>query len=128
MDDTRAAAKDQGYVETVFGRRLYIPEINASNYQRRQHAERTAINAPMQGTAADLIKKAMIAVDAAITVSHPDARIIMQVHDELVLEVPKKSSKAVQKVVTSLMTDIAELAVPLEVDSGIGTNWAKAHS
>lgn len=128
MDDTRAAARDQGFVETVFGRRLYIPEIKASNYQRRQHAERTAINAPMQGTAADLIKMAMIAVDAAITKSHPDARIIMQVHDELVVEVPKKSSKAVQKTVTTLMRDIAELAVPLEVDSGIGNNWAKAHS
>ncbi len=128
MDDTRAAARDQGYVETVFGRRLYIPEINASNYQRRQHAERTAINAPMQGTAADLIKKAMIAVDAAIQQSHPDARMIMQVHDELVVEVPKKSAKAVRETVTTLMTDIAELAVPLEVDSGVGSNWAEAHS
>lgn len=128
MDDTRAAAKDQGFVETVFGRRLYIPEINASNYQRRQHAERTAINAPMQGTAADLIKKAMIAVDAAITKSHPDARMIMQVHDELVVEVPEKSAKSVQKAVTTIMSEIAELAVPLEVDSGIGANWAQAHS
>lgn len=128
MDATRAAARDQGYVETVFGRRLYIPEINASNYQRRQHAERTAINAPMQGTAADLIKKAMIVVDAAISESHPDARMIMQVHDELVVEVPAKSAKAVQKTLTTLMTGVAELAVPLEVDSGVGKNWAEAHS
>ncbi len=128
MDRTRESARENGFVETVFGRRLYLPEINASNHVRRQYAERTAINAPMQGTAADLIKKAMIAVDAWLLESGSKSRIIMQVHDELVLEVPTKEVAKTQKKVAELMSGIAELDVPLEVDSGSGNNWAKAHS
>lgn len=128
MDRTREEAREQGFVETVFGRRLYLPEINAANHVRRQYAERTAINAPMQGTAADLIKKAMISVDHWLTETDSDARIIMQVHDELVLEVPTKQAKKVGVEVEKLMSGVAELKVPLTVDSGSGKNWAEAHS
>jgi DNA polymerase-1 len=127
MDATRERAREQGYVETVFGRRLYVPEINARNGQRRQYAERTAINAPMQGTAADIIKRAMIDVDAWLQSSGADARLTMQVHDELILEVPEGETDTFAAAVAERMSVAAELAVPLEVETGIGRNWAEAH-
>lgn len=127
MDNTREQAKKRGYVETVFGRRLYLPEINARNPQRRQYAERTAINAPMQGTAADIIKKAMIAVDAWLRDSDIQARILMQVHDELVFEVAENDLSAARDQIRKLMTQAAELSVPLIVDIGVGDNWDQAH-
>jgi DNA polymerase-1 len=127
MDNTRESAREKGYVETVFGRRLYLPEINHRNAQRRQYAERTAINAPMQGTAADIIKKAMIAVDYWITSSSRDIRLIMQVHDELVLEIPTDQIKTASAEIDRLMTQVADLRVPLLVDIGTGNNWDEAH-
>ncbi|MCL4105975.1 UNVERIFIED_CONTAM: hypothetical protein GTU68_058281 [Idotea baltica] len=127
MDNTRALAKEQGYVETLFGRRLYLPEINASNKMRVQAAERTAINAPMQGTAADIIKIAMIDVDRWLQTEGPDARIIMQVHDELVLEVAEAEVERVTNKVCQLMSEAAQLAIPLIVDAGVGDNWDEAH-
>jgi len=127
MDDIRETASAQGYVETVFGRRLYLPEINARNANRRQYAERTAINAPMQGTAADIIKRAMIEVHAWLNAEKPPARMIMQVHDELVFEVASDAIDAVTARVTELMNSAAELSVPLKVDVGTGTNWDEAH-
>ncbi len=127
MDGIRAQAHDSGYVETVFGRRLYLPEINDRNAQRRQYAERSAINAPMQGTAADIIKIAMIAVHKWIEDSSANTRMIMQVHDELVFEVSKDSAEAVCDKIVTLMSSAADLAVPLKVDTGIGTNWDEAH-
>ena len=127
MDDTRALAHEQGYVETLFGRRLYLPEINAKNAQRRQYAERTAINAPMQGTAADIIKRAMLAVDAWITGSGKDIKMIMQVHDELVFEVLDKDVEAVKPHIMEHMVNAASLSVPLEVDANVGSNWDEAH-
>jgi DNA polymerase-1 len=127
MDRTRAQAHEDGYVETVHGRRLYLPEINVSNQARRQYAERTAINAPMQGTAADLIKLAMIAVDAWIRASGLAVRMIMQVHDELVFEVRADVLETATAEVRGHMTGVAELAVPLVVDVGAGRNWDEAH-
>jgi DNA polymerase-1 len=127
MDRTRALAHDQGYVETLFGRRLHVPEINAGNQQRRQAAERTAINAPMQGTAADIIKRAMISVDAWLRETGVDALLIMQVHDELVFEVGETDIDAVERSVSRLMADAARLDVPLIVDTGVGANWDEAH-
>jgi len=127
MDDIRSRAKKQGFVETVFGRRLYLPEINARNPQRRQYAERTAINAPMQGTAADIIKRAMITVQDWLQTSKPGARMIMQVHDELVFEVQKEAVDKVRRKVVELMEDAAELDVALKVDAGTGHNWDEAH-
>ncbi|MCZ6617718.1 MAG: DNA polymerase I [Gammaproteobacteria bacterium] len=127
MEATRAIAHDQGYVETVFGRRLYLPEINARHMQRRQAAERAAINAPMQGTAADVIKRAMLAVDAWLTESSINARMIMQVHDELVFEVAEDQVAELSTTVASLMEGAAELTVPLTVDVGVGDNWDEAH-
>ena len=127
MDDIRAKASEQGYVETVFGRRLYLPEINARNTQRRQYAERTAINAPMQGTAADIIKRAMITVHDWLRSSKLDACMIMQVHDELVFEVGENDVDAVREKVVALMSAAAELSVPLVVDAGVGRNWDEAH-
>ena len=123
MDETREQAHDRGYVETVFGRRLYLPEINSRNGQRRQYAERTAINAPMQGTAADIIKRAMISVDAALANSKIDARVVMQVHDELVLEVLEKDVEAQVDLLTIEMEQAAELKVPLVVDMKISAPW-----
>ncbi|MEK9626520.1 MAG: DNA polymerase I [Gammaproteobacteria bacterium] len=128
MDATRLQVREKKFVETVFGRRLFLPDIGSSNHARRQGAERAAINAPMQGTAADLIKLAMLAVDEWLTKENHDARIIMQVHDELVLEVPEADVKAVGKKLAVLMSEVAELAVPLKVDVGTGSNWAEAHS
>ena len=127
MERTRALAHEQGYVETLFGRRLYLPEINARNKQRQQAAERTAINAPMQGTAADIIKRAMIDVDHWIESKKIDARMIMQVHDELVLEVAKNDLDSVTKALCKRMSAAAELAVPLVVEAGSGRNWDEAH-
>ncbi|NBQ12193.1 MAG: DNA polymerase I, partial [Gammaproteobacteria bacterium] len=127
MDRTRALAAEQGYVETLFGRRLYLPEIRVQNQQRRQAAERTAINAPMQGTAADIIKRAMIAVDRWLHEASDAARMIMQVHDELVFEVPEGAVDAVTAEVRRYMEGAAELRVPLKVDVGVGAHWDEAH-
>ncbi len=127
MEQTRESAREQGYVETVFGRRLYLPDINARNAQHRQYAERTAINAPMQGTAADIIKRAMRIVSEWLQSSNTDAKIIMQVHDELVLEVAETAVDTVRNEVTHLMENTATLAVPLVVDIGVGDNWEEAH-
>jgi len=127
MDNIRQTAREQGFVETVFGRRLYLPEINARNANRRQYAERTAINAPMQGTAADIIKRAMIDVQAWLDDSQVDGRMIMQVHDELVFEVAADAIDAFEAQVTGIMSTAAELAVPLRVDAGRGINWDEAH-
>jgi DNA polymerase-1 len=127
MDRTRALAHEQGYVETLFGRRLYLPEINVRNKMRQQAAERTAINAPMQGTAADIIKKAMLSVDGWIADDGVDARMIMQVHDELVLEVADSQLDAVCEELCQRMSAAAELAVPLLVEAGHGANWDEAH-
>ncbi|MDA0272004.1 MAG: DNA polymerase I [Proteobacteria bacterium] len=127
MDRTRELAAEQGYVETIFGRRLYLPEIRASNFQRRQAAERTAINAPMQGTAADIIKKAMITVHGWLASSNLDTRMTMQVHDELVLEVPESNIQEVAAGVEKLMSGAAELSIPLVVEAGVGDNWDEAH-
>jgi DNA polymerase-1 len=127
MQAMREAARTQGYVETVAGRRLYLQDINARNAQLRQAAERAAINAPMQGTAADIIKRAMIAVHRWLSDAHPDARLIMQVHDELVLEVPEQALDAVTSGVREHMAAAAALRVPLKVDVGHGRNWDEAH-
>jgi DNA polymerase-1 len=127
MDGIREKASADGFVETVFGRRLYLPEINARNANRRQYAERTAINAPMQGTAADIIKKAMISVHQWLQDDRPGARMIMQVHDELVFEVEKDEVDGVKARVTELMNAAATLSVPLKVDIGVGRNWDEAH-
>jgi DNA polymerase-1 len=128
MDATREQVREQRYVETVFGRRLFLADISSSNHVRRQAAERAAINAPMQGTAADLIKLAMLAVDDWLREDDCGARMIMQVHDELVLEVPKSEVQRVSDAVVHLMSSVAELAVELKVDVGSGANWAQAHS
>ncbi len=127
MDGIREKASADGFVETVFGRRLYLPEINARNANRRQYAERTAINAPMQGTAADIIKRAMIAVHLWLNDERPGARMIMQVHDELVFEVDADNIDTVRDRVIELMNAAATLSVPLRVDVGIGKNWDEAH-
>jgi len=127
MDNTRARARDEGFVETVFGRRLYLPEIRSGNTQMRQYAERSAINAPMQGTAADIIKRAMIAVDAWCQREDAPARIIMQVHDELVFEVREDAVAEVTPAIRERMISAAELKVPLKVDTGTGANWDQAH-
>ena len=127
MDATREKAHDQGYVETVFGRRLYLPEINSRNGMRRQYAERTAINAPMQGTAADIIKRAMIELDRVLLDTKLDVNMIMQVHDELVFEVKDSQLKKAEKIIKDCMVGAADLSVPLVVDVGIGTNWDEAH-
>jgi DNA polymerase-1 len=127
MDRIRESASSNGFVETVFGRRLYLPEINARNANRRQYAERTAINAPMQGTAADIIKKAMISVNQWLHAANPGARMIMQVHDELVFEVDENKIDDVREQVIGLMNAAATLDVPLKVDAGVGKNWDEAH-
>ncbi|MBI2783043.1 MAG: DNA polymerase I [Gammaproteobacteria bacterium] len=127
MESTRQRAADTGYVETLYGRRLYVPEIRDRNNQRRQAAERAAINAPLQGTAADIIKRAMIAVDGWLTSERRATKLIMQVHDELVLEVPTGELEAVRTAIVALMQGAADLAVPLLVDVGVGANWEEAH-
>lgn len=127
MDGIRRSARERGYVETLFGRRLWTDEIRSRNPARRQAAERAAINAPMQGTAADIIKRAMIDVDAWIEAEQAPARLVMQVHDELVLEVEESALETVRERVVAIMADAAELKVPLVVDSGSGANWDDAH-
>lgn len=127
MDQTRASAKETGFVETVFGRRLYLPDINARNAQQRNYAERTAINAPMQGTAADIIKLAMIDVHGWLQADDVDARIIMQVHDELVIEARAGELDAIGEQVRQRMESAATLKVPLVVDVGVGNSWEEAH-
>ena len=127
MDETREAARRVGYVETLFGRRLYLPEIHSTNRQRRQYAERAAINAPMQGTAADIIKLAMIRLDATLRETPGLGTMIMQVHDELVVEAPLERSQESVKAVREAMSGSASLSVPLEVDVGTGPNWGAAH-
>ena len=124
MDETRRLARETGFVETVFGRRLYLPEIQSRNQALRQYAERSAINAPMQGTAADIIKRAMIDVDTWLQESRIAARLIMQVHDELVLEVADELARVELR---NRMAAGAELKVPLKVDIGVGRNWDEAH-
>ncbi len=127
MDETKAAAKSMGYVETVFGRRLYLPEINSPNGPRRSGAERAAINAPMQGTAADLIKLAMVAVQKELDAHKPQVKMIMQVHDELVFELPESEVDWVRSHIPRLMAEVAALKVPLLAEVGVGPNWDKAH-
>jgi DNA polymerase-1 len=127
MDTTRVLARERGYVETVFGRRLYLPDIRSGNTQLRQYSERSAINAPMQGTAADIIKRAMIAVDAWCQREDVPARIIMQVHDELVLEVREDAIATVTAGLHERMCRAAELKVPLKIEVGTGASWDEAH-
>jgi len=127
MEETKQLARDQGYVETVFGRRLYLPDINARNANVRQYAERTAINAPMQGTAADIIKRAMIRVQAWLVDTGPECKMIMQVHDELVFDVAASEVETCSAAIAGLMVGAAELSVDLEVDAGVGANWNEAH-
>jgi DNA polymerase-1 len=125
MDDTKVRAAERGYVETLFGRRIYLPEIKGGSGPRRSAAERQAINAPMQGTAADLVKLAMIAVDRALT--DRATKMVLQVHDELVFEVPERELDWVEREMPHLMAGVAALAVPLVADVGIGANWDEAH-
>jgi DNA polymerase-1 len=127
MDETRAQAKAQGYVETVFGRRLVLPEINSPNGPRRAGAERAAINAPMQGTAADLIKMSMVAVQRALDAEKPGIKMIMQVHDELVFELPEGEVDWLKSEIPRLMAGVAGLKVPLLAEVGVGANWDQAH-
>ena len=127
MDNTREQAKSRGYVETVRGRRLYLPQIRSRDRQLQQYAERSAINAPMQGTAADIIKQAMLDVEAALQASALPARLIMQVHDELVIEVRADALEPVQNLVREAMVGAGALDVPLQVQIGHGANWDQAH-
>ena len=127
MESTRESARERGYVETVFGRRLYLPDIKASNHNVRQYAERTAINAPMQGTAADIIKLAMIAVDEWINHDDDQVTMVMQVHDELVFEIAEHALDSCQQKICQIMQSVTQLKVPLIVDAGAGKNWAIAH-
>ena len=127
MEHARANARAQGYVETMFGRRLYLPDINSRDRQTQQYAERSAINAPMQGTAADIIKRAMISVHGWLAATDAPARLVMQVHDELVLEVAESTITEVRREVASIMSGAAELSVPIKVDTGVGKNWDEAH-
>ncbi len=128
METTREQARQQGYIETVYGRRLYLPDIKARNGQRRAAAERTAINAPMQGTAADIIKRAMIELHAWLAAGTGlDITMIMQVHDELVFEVGARDVDAAREPIRQHMTAAAQLQVPLVVDIGVGANWDEAH-
>src|ERR1019366_3482396 len=127
MEETKQKARDAGFVETIFGRRLYLPDILSRNQALRQYAERSAINAPMQGTAADIIKRAMIEVDTWLQASRVPARLIMQVHDELVLEVADEAIEGLVGQLRTHMAQAAKLAVPLKVDIGIGRNWDEAH-
>ena len=127
MESTRMQAREAGFVETVFGRRLWLPEIRSGNPKRRAGAERAAINAPMQGTAADLIKLAMIAVQRWIDGRGLATKLVMQVHDELVLELPEAELERVRAELPALMCGVADLRAPLVVDVGVGRNWDEAH-
>jgi DNA polymerase-1 len=126
MEETRELAKEQGYVETIFGRRLYLPEINSRNHQRRQHAERTAINMPLQGTCADFLKKSLLSIDHWIQKSGLDVQLILQVHDELVLETNDAILDEVSAVISEIMKE-ATLPINVPVNIGIGKNWEQAH-
>ena len=123
----KSETKKIGYVETLYGRRLYLPEISTGNAIRRQAAERVAINAPVQGTAADIMKKAMLSVNDSLKKQKIDAKLILQVHDELVVESHEKDTSKVKKILTDSMSKAAKLSVPLEVEIGIGKNWDQAH-
>jgi DNA polymerase-1 len=127
MDDTRERARDTGYVETVFGRRLYLPEIRSPNGPRRSGAERQAINAPMQGTAADLIKLSMVQVQQVLDAQARGTRMVMQVHDELVFEVPLAEVEWLRSEIPRIMAGVATLKVPLLAEIGVGPNWDQAH-
>ena len=127
MNKIKAEAKKIGYVETLYGRRLYLPEISTGNAIRRQAAERVAINAPVQGTAADIMKKAMLSVNDSLKKQKIDAKLILQVHDELVVESHEKDTEKVTKILTDSMSKAAKLSVPLEVEIGMGKNWDQAH-
>ena len=127
MEDTKQHAKEKGYVETLMGRRLYLPDINARNGQLRQYAERTAINAPMQGTAADIIKTAMIRIEQWLSNTNLDIQMLMQVHDELVFEVKEEHLQTVTSEIKQRMESALTLKVPLIVDIGTGSNWDEAH-
>jgi DNA polymerase-1 len=127
MEQTRSLAREQGYVETIWGRRLYLPDIQSKNKGLQRAAERAAINAPMQGSAADIIKQAMIRVDAAIAKDNIAARMIMQVHDELVLEVQRDHLELAQPALRTAMEGVAQLIVPLVVHMGYGDNWGASH-
>ena len=127
MEKTRAQAAEDGYVETAFGRRLWVPDITAPRPMVRAAAERAAINAPMQGTAADLIKKAMIAVDAWLRAEGLRSRLVLQVHDELILEAPVEEAELVRRKVPELMAAVASLSVPLVAEVGMGDSWGAAH-
>ena len=127
MDETKASAAEKGYVETLFGRRISLPEINGGSGPLRAGAERQAINAPMQGTAADLIKLAMLAVQKALDDEGKATRMVMQVHDELVFEVPEAEVDWVRTAVPALMAGVVQLSVPLIAEVGIGPNWDEAH-
>jgi DNA polymerase-1 len=127
MDETKKRAAERGYVQTMFGRRIYLPEINGGNGPRKAGAERQAINAPMQGTAADLIKLAMIAVQDALDREQRATRMVMQVHDELVLEVPQAEEAWAREAIPRLMAGVATLKVPLVAEVGVGANWDQAH-
>jgi DNA polymerase-1 len=127
MDDTKAQAAQRGYVETLFGRRIELPDIRGGNGPRRAGAERQAINAPMQGTAADLIKLAMIAVQAELDAQQRRTAVVMQVHDELVLEVPDDELAWAREAIPRLMAGVAKLSVPLLAEVGVGPNWDQAH-
>tara|TARA_B100000073_G_scaffold73775_1_gene55444 strand:- start:4889 stop:5272 length:384 start_codon:yes stop_codon:yes gene_type:complete len=127
MDNIKAKAKEDKFVETIMGRRLYLNEINAANGLRRQAAERAAINAPLQGSAADIIKKAMLDIDELISSKMPEVKMIMQVHDELVFECPKDISNSVMAKMKETMEKTVELNIPLIADAAIGSNWNEAH-
>jgi DNA polymerase-1 len=127
MERTREQARREGYVETIFGRRLFLPDIGSRNHQMQQYAERSAINAPMQGTAADIIKRAMLTVDRWCRDSGAPVHLIMQVHDELVFEVREEAIAMARERIGALMSGAAELSVPLKVELGEGNNWGEAH-
>ena len=127
METTKDTARDTGYIETLFGRRLYLRDINASNAIRRQASERVAINAPVQGSAADIMKIAMINAHKSLKESKLKAQLTLQVHDELIVDTPKKETDKVVELLTKSMQEAADLDVPLEIDIGIGNNWDQAH-
>ena len=127
MNNIKAQAKEDKFVETIMGRRLYLNEINAANGLRRQAAERAAINAPLQGSAADIIKKAMLDIDELLLNEMPDVKMIMQVHDELVFECPKENADSVMEKMKDTMEQTVELNIPLIAEAAIGSNWNEAH-
>ena len=127
MDETKERAKSQGFVETILGRRLYLPQVNSKNKMLQQHALRTAINAPMQGSSADIIKKAMLDIQSWIDRESNGIRMTMQVHDELVFEIEAGKAKDYSEIISVMMSNALKLSIPLQVDVGIGSNWQEAH-